>query len=498
MTSRITDQIAKRLDDNIIENFADIYLIEEELVEIEGEHDLDDPAVIAGIATCADIAAAQQRLIARPPAALAAGLEAALERGKLRPTARLLAAALCNGARRERTAAPAKLKGIPAFARPARLPPLVTARGTAATADDVLAVVRAIADATPGVPPDVAYTDESLAQLGRALALGWLSHGAEPKHAWGAHAAGLFPDDATAADLAMLARELGPRVGQFGKAQILVDVLAAMNTRTSLGLLLEIATKVRTKSVKDRARAAFDAAAKEAGITEHDLADKLIPHDLPLGQPIPDFVKRLEQRMVTGTPMTLLELAENILQRDAVRTKARGIVFGIVVDARLQTFAIGRDGLVDSDGEPFAPPTTAQIVVVHPVDLDPAMIAKWRAVVPTQPFPQLTRRVQRHSTLRAMTKQALLAARTYGYLLSSRLLALEALGWQRAAPIGGQFSRVVRELDGVTVAIDFQPAIQLAGGRPTMSRITGISGKGKGSARAVAEIAREIATLGDG
>jgi hypothetical protein len=496
--SRVTEQIAKRLDDNIIENFADIYLIEEELVAIEGAFDLDDPAVIAGIATCADIASAQQRLIARPPAALATGLEAALERGKLRPTARLLASALYDGARRERDVTPSKVKGIPAFARPSRLPPLVTARGTEATADEVLAVVRAIAVADPGVPPDAAYTDESLAQLARALALGWLSHGAEPKHAWGAHAAGLFSDDATAGDLAMLARELAPRVGQFGKAQILVDVLAAMNTRTSLGLLLEIATKVRTRSIKERARAAFDAAAKDAGITEHDLADKLIPHDLPLGQPIPDFVKRLERRMVTGTPMTLLEFAENILQREAMRAKARGIVFGVVVDARLRTFAIGRDGVVDSDGEPFAPETTAQIVVVHPIDLEPAMIAKWRAVVTTQPFPQLARRVQRHTTLRAMTKQALVAAQDYGYLLSSRLLALEALGWQRGAVIGGQFSRLVRELDGITVAVDFQPAIQLAGGRANTSRITGISGKGKGPARAISEIAREIATLGNG
>ncbi|MBA2542268.1 MAG: DUF4132 domain-containing protein, partial [Deltaproteobacteria bacterium] len=327
------------------------------------------------------------------------------------------------------------------------------------------------------------------------LALGWLSHGAEPKHAWGAHAAGLFPDDETASDLAMLATELAPRVGQFGKVQILVDVLAAMGTRVSLGLLLDIATKVQTKSIKERARAAFDAAAKATGVTDHDLADKLIPHDLPAGQPIPDFVKRLEQRMVSGTPMSMLELAENILQRDAVRAKARGIVFGIVADSKLLTFAIGGDGLVDSDGELFAPPSDASIVVVHPVDLGTAMVEEWRTVVSDQPFRQLTRRVQRHSTLRAMTKQALATFRNLT-VVSQRVLGLETLGWQRGDLIGGRFGRMVRELEGVTVSIDFQPGIRAAD-RQVWVRITGITGRGRGPARAIAELGREIATLGD-
>lgn len=51
--SKITDALAAQLDDNIIENFADIYLVEDALKKIERKHALDDPEVIAGLATCA-------------------------------------------------------------------------------------------------------------------------------------------------------------------------------------------------------------------------------------------------------------------------------------------------------------------------------------------------------------------------------------------------------------------------------------------------------------
>lgn len=88
--SKTTDALAAQLDDKIIENFADIYLVEEALKKIEKKHALDHPDVIAGLATCADIASVQQRLIARPPAALAKGLAATLRRGSLRPSAELL------------------------------------------------------------------------------------------------------------------------------------------------------------------------------------------------------------------------------------------------------------------------------------------------------------------------------------------------------------------------------------------------------------------------
>jgi Domain of unknown function (DUF4132) len=483
--SKLTASLVAKLDDHIIENFADIYTLEDELVKIENKHDLDDPDVIAALATCADVASVQVRLVARAPTALVEGIALALD-GELRETSRLLAGALLDGARREVDAPPPRApdkKPLPAFARTSRLPP-VTVKGKPI---DLEPIVRALAAAKPGKPPEVDGDEASLAQLGRALALGWLSHGAAPKQAWGAWAAAYFPDDRTARDLAMMARELGPRVGQFSKAQILVDVLAAMNTRVALEQLHMLATKVRTRSVKDRAKAAFDAAAKRTGITEHDLADKLVD-ERTVGK---DFIKRLEQRMVTGAKMSVVELFENILQKPAVRNQARGVVFGVLARSMVP-FIIDDERLVDIEGDEVTPATNAQVIVVHPLDLTGPMLRTWRAVVGKQPFAQLDRPVQRFVSAHGLTKHL---KTTVKRAAQGSVYGLEARGWTRTHVIGGTFSGMRRELDGIVVAIEMSPGITLGRGPAQEQTITAVSAKGKGPVRAMAELAYDLATL---
>jgi Domain of unknown function (DUF4132) len=481
MMSKLTTSLAAKLDAHIIENFADIYTLEEELAKIEKKHDLDDPDVIAALATCADIASAQSRLVTRAPAALVEGLERALG-GKLRDTARLLAGALLDGARRE-VDAPASAPGKPPFARTSRLPP-VTVQGKPTELEPI---VRALAAAKPGKPPEIAGDDASLAQLGRALALGWLSHGAEPKQVWGAWAAGYFPDDATAKDLAMMARELGPRVGQFSKAQILVDVLAAMNTRVALEQLHMLATKVKTRSVKDRAKAAFDAAAKHTGITEHDLADKLVD-ERAVGK---DFIKRLEQRMATGAKMSALELFENILQRPAVRHQTRGVVFAVRARS-LTPFIIDDERLVDLAGDEVTLAADAEVVVVHPLDLTAPTVKAWRAVVGKQPFPQLDRAVQKFVSTHGLKKHV---KANVQHTTRARIYGLEARGWTRTQVDGGTFAGMQRALDDVVVSIAFEPGIELGGGPARQQTITDVVVNGKASARALAELAYDLASL---
>ena len=486
--SKRTEELAAKLDEAIIENFADLYILEDALKAIEKRNDLDHPEVIAAIATCADVASAQQRLIARPPAALVKGLTAALER-KLRNTSELLVRALLDGAQRESAAGPApevkQKKPLPGFARPVRLPPLVHANGKAATAAETEALIRAIAASDE--PPESDFTEESLAQFGRALALGWLSYGAEPKHSWTTRAAAHFPDDATARDLGMMARELGPRVGQFSKAQILVEVLGAMNTRAALASLHDLATKVKTKSVKDRAKAAFDAAAKCAGTNVHDLADKLITDDAPVGR---DFVRRLEERMISATTMPALDFIENIMQRDALRERARGIVFGAHVGSKVVQFTIIEDRLVTIDGDDYELPAAAKVGVMHPFDLS----AKWERHISGAPFPQLERPIQRFASLRAMKKHV---GKLVGQASSrGAVFGLEAIGWKRGSiEGGGTFSSISRELDGMTATVDFRPGIYAGRGSGMAPRITSIEIDGKGSVRAMAEIAREIELL---
>lgn len=484
---KLAATLAAKLDDHIIENFADIYTLDEELAKIESKHDLDDPEVIAAIATCADIASAQARLVARSPSALVEGLQLALA-GELRETSRLLVEALLDGARRESDAPPSPAKkdkkALPGYARVSRLPP-VTVKGKAVELEPI---VRALAAAKAGEPPEIAGDDEALARLGRALALGWLSHGAEPKQAWGAWAAAYFPDDATARDLAMMARELGPRVGQFGKAQILVDVLAAMNTRVALEQLHVLATKVRTRSVKDRAKAAFDAAAKRTGVSGLDLADKLVD-ERAVGK---DFVKRLEQRMVTGERMSVVELFENILQKPAVRNQARGVVFGVLARSKTTPFTIDHDRLVDIDGEEVTPASNAQVIVVHPVDLAAPVLKKWVARVRKQPFAQLARPVARFASIRAMKKHLDAVVRRAS---PGSLYALEEQGWTRTHVVGGHLSGMQRELDGITVEIGFTPGIYLGRGARVEQTITSLTVKGSGPPRAIAELAYNLTSL---
>lgn len=475
--SKLTSQLTIALDACIIENFADIFVLELALKRIEKKYDLANPEVIAGLATLADVGAVQSRLIAQPAAALVKGLRAALVQ-PLRPPAKLLVEALLAGA--ERGSPPPGKSKLPAFARAARLPPL-SGKG------DVEAFLLGLMKKER--PESAPFTAESLAKLGRALALGWLSHGAEPKHAWAVYAAGYFPDDQTARDLAMMARELGPRVGQFSKAQILVDVLALMNTRLALELLQELATKIKTRSVKERAQRAFDDAAKRAGVSKHDLADKLLRDDAPVGK---DFAKRLEQRMVTGAKMPAVELVENILQRDAVRERARGVIF----KSGKTTFTIGDDGeLLDVSGKRYVLPSTASVTVAHPLDLKATELKKWRAKISKAPFAQLDRVTHAFATTAALAKYA----KTIKAVRQGAIYGLEALGWRRGVVIGGVLIGMIRELDGITATIEFEPGIYVGRGMAAVDQeLTKVSIKGKGPARAFSEIAREFDTLGRG
>src|SRR5262249_27554249 len=162
------------------------------------------------------------------------------------------------------------------------------------------------------------------------------------------------------------------------------------------------------------------------------LADSLMA-DTALG----DYVKRLEQRMVTGAPMTVTELVENILQRGAVRAKTRGVVFGVVVNKKLVTFAIGSKELVDVDGEPYGPPIDAEVFVVHPIDLTTTQRLAWLATIDKQPFAQLERPFERFANVRAMTRHAQAHVKQVGNVPAGLFFALESMGWTRGPVIGG-------------------------------------------------------------
>ncbi|MCX5748348.1 MAG: hypothetical protein NT062_38335, partial [Proteobacteria bacterium] len=183
----LTAKLAKRLDDLILDDFADIYCVEDVLEDIAAKHDLDAPEVVAALGTCADVRSVAQRLVARPPAALVAGLTATAKL-ELRPSAALLVRALLDGARLEAKAPPLAPTTLPALARVERLPRLaLAATGKPAPPEATIALLAQLRQATLATRAEAfdevrgRYAEASLRVLGRALALGWLAFGAEPK-----------------------------------------------------------------------------------------------------------------------------------------------------------------------------------------------------------------------------------------------------------------------------------------------------------------------------
>ncbi len=498
----LTAKLAKQLDDDIIENFADLYVMEETLAKIEKREDLDNPEVIAALATCADCPPVQKRLGNLPAAALRTGLGLALA-GPLRPPAALLVRALHDAAARGAHAKPVlAVKGqkpLPLFANPDRLPAPVHAKTKKPMPRDELeAFVRTLV--AGGEPPIEDVTPASLAALGRALVLGWLAFGADPKYRWAALAPAPFLDDATARDLAGYAASLAPRVGMSARAQVLVDVLGAMDTRPALGELLAL-SKLKTRSVRDRARTVFDAAAKRLGVTELDLADKLMPVAAKPGEEVKvvkttakAFVKRLEQRMVDGITFTLRDFIEDVLQHPIAHKAAANVLFAAITKGRPLLFTIVGDALEDAAGTIVAAPLTSTIAVVHPIELDAKQLAVWKTRLPVQPFVQLARPFERLATVKALQRHL---HDLRGRITTPRnLFGLEGLGWKRGATPGGRFTELARELHGVTATISFEPGVYLVAGMSTDQRIEGASITAKKpNPIAFAEIARELALL---
>lgn len=499
----LTAKLAKDLDDCIIENFADQIGMEMELVRIAKREDLANPAVIAALATCADCGPVQKRLGNLPAAALHAGLGIALA-GQLRPPAALLARALHDGAARSVNAKPVlAVKGqkpLPAFANPARLPAPVHAKTKQAMPRDELdAFVRILV--AGGEPPTEDYTPASLAALGRALVIGWLAFGGDPKHRWAALGPAPFFDDATARDLAAYAVALAPRVAMFSKAQVLVDALGVMNSRVALGQLLEIATKLRTRSVQTRARAVFDAAAKRMGVKEHDLADKLMPTSARPGEEAKvvkttakAFLKRLEQRMVESITFSLHDFIEDVLQHPIAHRAAANVLFAAKAKGKPLLFTIVGDALQDVTGKTVATPTSSEISVVHPIELSTKQLADWKQRLPAQPFAQLARPLEHLATTKALQRHLRdLRGKT---TTARNLFGLEGLGWHRGSTPGGRFNELARELRGVTATLSFEPGVFLVAGMTTEQRLEGVSIVAKKpQPLAFSEIARELARL---
>ena len=132
------------------------------------------------------------------------------------------------------------------------------------------------------------------------------------------------------------------------------------------------------------------------------------------------------------------------------------------------------------------------MVVVHPIDLPATQLAKWRAR--GGPAWQLERPTRTFVSVAAMKKE--LAKKLLANELTERPLhGLQALGWSRGATIGGVFTTLARELDGIHVALELDPGVYAGRGMARPQSIAKLTASGEGPPRALSEIARELETL---
>jgi hypothetical protein len=93
------------------------------------------------------------------------------------------------------------------------------------------------------------------------------------------HAAAHVPSDAQTRRLGELARELGQRDG--AKAARVAVALAAIGSDLALVHLARLADKARKASLRAEAAALVAAVARARGLSDDELADRMVPEAMP-------------------------------------------------------------------------------------------------------------------------------------------------------------------------------------------------------------------------
>lgn len=177
---------------------------------------------------------------------------------------------------------PAKLPKLPAWFVPASLHRPVLAAGGALPLAAVthIGTMLAISDlASPYAGLAVvkqACTPASLGEFAWDVLEAWQAAGCPPKEAWALAATGLLGDD-------MVARRLAARIREWhdqsapSRAVGALDALAAIGSDVALMHLNAFTRQARLKPLQKRAAAMIAEVAEARGLTEWELADRLVP-----------------------------------------------------------------------------------------------------------------------------------------------------------------------------------------------------------------------------
>jgi hypothetical protein len=208
---------------------------------------------------------------------------------------------------------------LPKFFDPASLPRPLLRSGKALSLASVEDLATLLAVAPPGerlreLDAIVAACDPaSLARFSWSLFTEWLLSGAAAKDKWAFFALSWFGD-------ADAARELGPMIKEWApggfpsRAQLGIDVLAAMGSDAALLEIHKTAERVQSKALARHAKKTMDAIAKARGLSREGLADMLVP-DLDLdenGSRVFDFgARRFQVRFDEQLAASVVDEAGN-------------------------------------------------------------------------------------------------------------------------------------------------------------------------------------------
>ncbi|MFF5263948.1 DUF4132 domain-containing protein [Actinomadura viridis] len=370
----------------------------------------------------------------------------------------------------------------------------------------------------------------SLAEFSRAVFERWQAAGAPAKDGWALTQLGPFGGDDAARRLAPLIRAW-PGQSRHKNASAGLDVLAEIGTDVALTHLHGIAQRLKFKGLREQAREKIDRIAEGLGLSEDELADRLVP-DFgldPDGGLLLDygprrftvgFDEQLKPYVLDGNgkPRKTLpkpgakddpELAPAAYERFAVLRKDVRTVAAVQI-RRLETamiarrswdlpdfqrllvshplmghivrrlvwmtcdgttFRVAEDGtFADPADDALTLPPAASVRIAHRLDLDDT-IAAWSEVFAdyeiAQPFPQLGRPVH------ALTLDELRTGRLERFegvtVPLGRLLNLERHGWEHDAPAdAGIVSSLSRPLPrGGDALIAFAPGVPIGHREPT-------------------------------
>ncbi|MFI5841559.1 DUF4132 domain-containing protein [Catenuloplanes sp. NPDC051500] len=375
-----------------------------------------------------------------------------------------------------------------------------------------------LAISRPGVYPGVPIARElldtgDLAEFGWAVFRRWQQAGTPPADDWALTGLGLIGDDETVRRLSAVIRAWPGQNGHT-KAVAGLEVLATIGTDTALIHLNGIARRVTFKGLKERARQTIAELADARGLTEEQLADRIVPDlglsadgslDLdgylvrfdeqlrpyvtdPAGKrrktaPSPRFaalkkdarvlaadqIARLERAMVEDRRWTGAEFGRFLVRHPLLWAVVHRLLWGAHhPDGTVRVFRVAEDRTFATlDDMALAVADDAVIGLPHPARTD---LSGWGEVLDDyeiiQPFPQVAREVFSTGT------EAFAGATVE----TARLLGLERRGWRRGDPFeGGVQIDITRPLPGRrTVALTMEPGIVI--GDPTRFPVQKIDG----------------------